>query len=977
MARRLSMAEIRLNAHEFAASWQGVDSERAESQTFWNELLAVFGVSRRRIGVLFERQARRASTGKNGSIDVFWPKLMLAEQKSGGKLLTPEDGGQSNAEIQAFDYLNGGSISEAEFPRYVVTSDFRKIQVTDLEIPHGQVDRTLTFTTAELPDHVEDLSFLAGYEARTFWHKEQEAASIEAASLMAALYVAATGDVSQDPTVSAEDEDAISYEASLMMTRLLFLMFGDDAGLWERGSFSRFVTERTAEDGSDLGAQLQALYDVLDTPEDRRSPRIEEFLGAFPYVNGSLYGDRRPVQYFDRPMRDALLRACDFDWTGISPAVFGSLFQSIKSKDARRAGGEHYTSEENILKTLGPLFLDDIKAQITTARGKPDERRRLRSLWASFNKQRYLDAAAGAGDFLIVAYREMRQLELDIILRLREMDAKSGGEDQLAFDDLVTEGLLVRLDQFNGIEINWWPAKIAEVAMYLVDHQCNRRMADALGKAPNRLPIRISAQIHHANALTSSWDQITQIENDLTVWVFGNPPFAGHETRKDFQTQELRDAWSGQDIGRLDFVTAWHQQALRFMQHREGEFAFVTTNSISQGDQAPRLMRAIIDAGWRIKFAHRTFRWKTEIQHKDTAVVYVIVVGYTRKPGSSALFDYATIDTKFPQAYSASAINEYLVDGEPLLISPRRKPLAPGLPEVIYGNMPRDGGHLLIKTLAEHDIVMGDLYAAKYVHPFVGATEVLYSRPRWCLWMPNLDPSDLSRSPVLKARLAAVASFREGDPEESGKRRADSTRKMAQTPNLFGQRAQANRALAPVLVLPRHFSADRRYFVAAHYPAGTIVGDSAFYADDPDGILFALISSGMFMTWQRTVGGAIKEDPRFANTLTWNNFPVPELSASQRVQIVAAGEAVLESRANHPGRTLVDHYNPLAMDVGLLRAHALLDRVVDRAFGAPRTCQTERERQLLLFARYRELTADLFSPEPVPTKTRRARVKSA
>ena len=972
MARLLPLAEIRLNAQGFAASWVGVGSERAESQSFWNDLLGVYGVSRRHRGVLFERPARRASTGKTGFIDVFWPQVMLAEQKSGGKLLTPEDGGPSNAETQAFDYLNGGDITEAEFPRWVVTSDFHTIQVTDLTIARGDAGRTITFATTDLPDHVEDLAFLAGYEARSFWARHQEAASVEAATLMAALYVAATGDASQDETVSAEDEDEISFEASLMMTRLLFLLFGDDASLWERGAFTRFLHERTSEDGSDLGSQLQALYDLLDTPEGRRNRLLDDALRPFPFVNGGLFGDRRPVQYFDRTMRDALLKACEFDWTSISPAVFGSLFQSIKSRDARRAGGEHYTSEQNILKTLGPLFLDNYKGQVTAARGKSDERRRLRELWSSFRDLRYLDPAAGCGNFLLVAYREMRQIELDVILRLRDLDSKSGGESQLAFDELVTEGLLVSLDQFHGIELNWWPAKIAEVAMYLVDHQCNRRMSAALGDAPRRFPIKISAQIHHANALTDDWANLTQISAEHPVWLFGNPPYAGHETRSEEQTAELRELWGGADIGRLDFVAAWHQQAVQFFDGRPGEFAFVTTNSIAQGDQAPRLMRLLIEHGWMIKFAHRTFRWTTEVIAKDRAVVFVIIVGYTRQAaGNRVLFDYATPQAKFSQVLTVPAINEYLVEGEPLLLTPRRTPLVPDLPKALFGNMPRDGGNLLI-TEDEYPFVTADSVAATYVHPFVGADEMLYNNKRWCLWLTDLDPTDLNRSPVLRERLRLVAQFRSSEPKKAGRRRSASTRKMAETPQLFGQRAQAKTELAGVTVIPRHVGEFRRFFTVAHYPAGTIVGDSAFFADDPDGLLFALISSSMFITWQRTVGGAIKGDLRFANTLTWNNFPVPEITDDLRRRIIAAGQGVLKARALHPDRSLVEHYNPLAMDPALLRAHAVLDRHVDRAFGAARTCGTERERQLLLFASYRELNADLLTSEAGRTRRRRA-----
>ena len=971
MPRLLSLGEIRLNAQRFAVDWKGVDSEKAESQSFWNDLLAVFGVSRRRRGVLFERRARRADTGQYGFIDVFWPGLMLAEQKSGGKIVTPADGGESNAEGQASAYLNGGDITDKEFPRYVITSDFHTIQITDLELQHGDSGRTLTFPTAELQDHVEDLSFLAGYEPRSFYARDQEEASIQAASLMAALYVAATGDASQDFTVSPEDEDAISFEASLLMTRLLFLLFGDDAGLWERGAFTRFIQERTAEDGSDLGAQLQALFDVLNTPEARRNARTDETLLSFPYVNGGLYEDRRPVQYFDQAMRAALVRSCAFDWTSISPAVFGSLFQSIKSREARRGDGEHYTSEENILKTLSPLFLDDVKGQIANARNKYDERARLRALWATFKDQRYLDPACGCGNFLLIAYREMRQLELDIIMRLRELTDKTGGEHQLAFDELASEGLLVSLDQFHGIEINWWPAKIAEVAMYLVDHQCNRRMADALGDAPKRLPIKISAQIHHTNALGSDWEAITDLDPTIPVCVFGNPPYAGHETRNAEQSIELRKAWEGEDIGRLDYVTAWHQQAVRFFRDRSGDFGFVTTNSIAQGDQAPRLMRSLIRDGWRIKFAHRTFRWATEVAAKDRAAVYVIVVGYTRTPGRATLFDYATPDAKFAQVLSAGAVNEYLVEGEPLLISPRRTPLVPGLPKAVFGNMPRDGGNLLIKADQYMDFA-SDPIAMKYVRPFVGADEMLYNTPRWCLWLTDLDPADLAKSPILRDRLRKVAAFRSSEPETPGKRRAESTRKMALTPGLFGQRAQAGRELIGVTVIPRHVSEDRRFYTVSHYPPGTIVGDSAFFAEDPDGLLFAFISSSMFITWQRTVGGALESRLRFANTLTWNNLPVPDVTDDLRARIIRAGEGVLAARAVHPNRTLVEHYNPLAMEPDLLRAHAELDRWVDRAFGATRTAQTERERQLLLFARYKELTADLLTL-PVASKKRRAR----
>jgi hypothetical protein len=927
------MAEMRVRAAKFAVDWRDVSSERAEAQTFWNEFMEVFGVSRRRRGVIFERPARRADTGRRGFIDVFWPRMMLAEHKSSGKIVAPTDGGQSNAEEQAWAYLQGGDIADDELPRYVVTSDFQTIQLTDLEIPAGEPGRTITFDTTDIADHVEAFAWLAGYESKSFWEKAQEEASISAATLMAALYVAASGDADTDPTISPDEEDAITHEASILMTRLLFLLFGDDAGLWEAGLFARFIRSRTSPDGSDLGSQLQAIFDHVNTPENHRSPRVDEVLRGFPYVNGGLFDNRRPVQYFDKPMRDALLKACDFDWTRISPAVFGSLFQSIKSREARRAEGEHYTSEENILKTLGPLFLDELRSAIEFARGKYDERARLRKLWASFKNYGYLDPACGCGNFLVVAYREMRQLELEIIIRLRELDATSGALDQHAFDELVTEGLLVSLDQFHGIELNWWPAKIAEVAMYLVDHQANRRMAAALGRAPNRLPINISAHIHHGNALTRNWSQQIPVSDGETVWVFGNPPYAGHEGRSGTQTDELRRAWSPRDIGRLDYVTAWHVHADAYLRDKQGEFAFVTTNSIVQGDQAPRLFSYLFEKGWRIKFAHRTFKWSTEVRAKDRAAVYVVIVGFSRTAGGSELYEYATPQAKAPQLLTVTEINEYLVEGPPLLISARRSPLSPGLPQAVFGNMPRDGGHLLIEQ-DQYEEVMRDAVAAKYVHRFVGGDQMLNNKPRWCLWLTDLDPADVPRSPVLTQRLKAVRDFRSKPPDKPGKRRASSTMKMAETPQLFGQRSQPD---VPFVVIPRHVSEDRRYFTVALYDADVICGDSAFHADDPDGLLFALISSSMFITWQRTVGGALEGRLRFASTLSWNNFPMLELDQITRARIIKAGQRVLDTRAKHPDRTLVEHYNPLAMDPALIKAHEDLDRAVDRAFGA-RAC---------------------------------------
>ncbi len=753
---------------------------------------------------------------------------------------------------------------------------------------------------------------------------------------MANLYVALTGDADEEVVEDAEDESEQSLAVSVMLTRLLFLMFGDDAGLWEKGLFHDFLINRTEPDGSDLGSQLNALFDVLNTPERRRSKNTDASMLAFPYVNGALFGGREVTQFFDAKMRDALLDASAFDWTAISPAVFGSLFQAIKSKAARRASGEHYTTETNILKTLEPLFLDDIRAALRKAWNSP---KRLRELHATFAAKRYLDPACGCGNFLIVAYREMRKIELELLVRLRQLD---GDEAAMTLDG--TWDLKVTLDQFYGIEINWWPAKIAETAMFLVDHQANREMALALGQAPDRLPIKITAHIHHDNALSTDW--ATVLPPNADTYVFGNPPFLGHISRTPDQTELLRAAWGGKDIGRLDFVTGWYAKAVNYFGKLNGQWAFVSTSSVAQGDQVPRLFGPVFSAGWKIKFAHRTFAWTSEATAK--AAVHCVIIGFTRAEDSPRLFDYATPKSAAHEI-TAKTINAYLVDGPNVLVDTRQTPLSGDLSEVTFGNMPRDGGHLIV-TPEDYDDVMADPVAAKYVRLFLGSEELLHNKKRWCLWLTGLDPSDIARSPVLKERIEAVRESRQ-------KSKAPSTAKMAATPHLFGQRAAE--MSTSYLAIPAVVSENRPYYTAARLGPEVIASNKLYVTPDSDGLLFGIISSSMFITWQKTVGNRLESRPSFSNTLVWNNLPLPPLTSKTRSSIIKAGAAVQAARDLHPSRSLADQYNSLAMDPRLIVAHNRLDALVDRAFGSNKTCATERGRQAVLFARYQDLTNPL------------------
>ncbi|MCY1656528.1 class I SAM-dependent DNA methyltransferase [Dietzia sp. SL131] len=939
-ATTLDRGQIRQQLQIFSTHWSEriaqwrsdkvTGTESSFAQSFWSDLLACFGINAARID-LFEREATRASTGNKGSIDVFQSGVFIGEAKSLGVDL-------DKAQAQAQDYLAGGSIGQHEFPKYVVVTDFERIRIDQL----GEGESHVEFTIDQVPAHLDEMLFLAGHETVT--RREEQDASIHAAQLMAQLYEAMVGDeADQDIDVDLvltgdpADEDASVQRASMMLTRILFLLYGDDAGLWEADLFHRWVEQRT--DADNLGAQLHSLFGVLNTPTSKRNKNLGDLLARFPYVNGALFADALPLEYFTPAMRDALLKACRFRWTRISPAVFGAMFQLVKSKEARREAGEHYTSETNILKTIGPLFLDDLQAEANRlCDNKSTSVKALREFRDSLATHVFVDPACGCGNFLVVAYRDLRRIETQIIREIRTREGQTGMALDATLETKVTIG------QFHGIEINWWPAKIAETAMFLVDHQANRELAAAVGQAPERLPIAITAHIHHTNALQIDWKDLLPVPAGNT-YVFGNPPFRGDGREQD-QLRDLQAAW-GEDkqLSRMDFVTGWHAKTLQLYASRaHGEWAFVTTNSISQGDQVPRLFEPIFDAGWRIKFAHRTFAWDSEAPGK--AAVHCVIVGFTRdRSAKPELWDYPDVRGRPTPRSVSTGINAYLVDGPNVLVTKAAAPISPEVGRTVYGSKPTDDGNLIVEV-DEYDEVMADPIAAKYVHQFVGARELLRGEDRWCLWLDGMNPADASRSQILKTRIERVRDFRSAS-------RAASTRDFAQFPHLFRQRAKQD---LPYVCIPRHVSENRRYFPVAKFGPEVIAGDANFTLKDPDNLQFALISSSMFITWQRTIGGRIKSDLRFGSTLTWYTFPVPELTDRDRKRIIEGGQKVLDARAQHPDRSLADAYNPLAMDPVLVKAHDALDREVDRVFGASRKLSNERQRLELLFARYAELT---------------------
>lgn len=929
----------KLNQHKSASR---KNFEISETQTFWNSLLACFGIKPGTVAE-FERPARRASTGNPGRIDVFWPSVLLVEQKTEGKNL-------EEALDQARDYIDGGSIPEENLPRYLAVSDFERFIFVNRRTGERE-----EFTLEQLPDRYDSLKFLVGEEAISA--EEQQELTIAASKIMANLYQAMLGDadapVGEDAAQNAEDEDLRVQETSMFLTRILFLLFGDDAGIWELHLFTRFLRKHTREDGSDLGTQINALFEYLDTPEAKRSRmrHVPELMARFPYVNGSLFAERTPTEYFTRELREQLLIACGFDWSQISTAIFGSMFQLVKSREARRAAGEHYTSEENILKTINPLFLDDLRARaeslIASTKGSKAKRAGLAAFLDELGSIHFMDPACGSGNFLQVAYMQLRELETRVLTEIHRLE-ESGG---FTLDASLSTRLSI--SQFHGIEINWWPSRIAEVAMFLSEFQADRALARALGQVPTRLPITSVAHIVHADALTTDWCELIPAEA-TKVFIFGNPPFLGQWTMSKAQTSAMKTVWGKDYDGYLDFVTAWFWQAVQFFdQNFEGEFAFVSTNSIAQGQPVPALFGPIFREGWRIKFAYHTFPWDS--QAPGQAAVHCVITGFTRSEDyKPRLFEYNWNAKQTREAADVKTINAYLLDAPNILVKKRSKPLTQQLPIPYKGTQPTDGGNLIVEE-KDYAEVSADPIAVKYLRPFRMGKELVRGLDRWCLWLEDVNPADIIKSPVLKKRIEANREWR------SKQTPTGDAYKYRDTPHLM--RPNKNRPLDNYVGIPRVVSETRPFYTVAHLPAEVIAGDKVYTAIDPDGFLFAIISSSMFITWQKAVGGRLKSDLSFSNTVVWNNLPLPEITEDLRSKIIAAGKKILEVREalaeKHGGRvSLADMYNPLAMNSDLLKAHKELDRHVDKAFGAAKLCASNNKRLEILFARYAELTAE-------------------
>lgn len=905
----LSWNEIRARAIEFSKEWEDESSEDAEAKSFWDAFFEIFGISRRRVAS-FERPIRRPD-GTEGYIDLLWKGTLLVEHKSRGKDL-------DRAYHQATDYFYG--LKDRDLPRYVLVSDFARFRLYDLD-----QDAVREFGLKDLHKNVRYFAFIAGYETQRI-EAQEEAANIRAAEKLGELH----------DLLKASGYEGHSLE--VLLVRLLFCLFADDTGIFEKHAFREYLEQRTGEDGSDLGMHLSQLFQVLNTPDDRRQSSLDEQLIAFRYVNGKLFEESLPIPAFNRAMRETLLDASVLDWSAITPAIFGSLFQSIMDKAARRNLGAHYTREVNILKALRPLFLDALEAELA---GIGSNTKRLVEFQKKLANIRILDPACGCGNFLVIAYREIRRLEHEILRRLFK-----AGESSKALD--IANLVFVDVDQFYGIEIEEFPAQIAQSAMWLTDHQMNLLVSEEFGQYFARLPLVKSASIVQGNALQMHWEDV--ISPARLSYIVGNPPFSGAMVMGDSQRNDVASVFKNvTGAGILDYVAGWYLKAANLLQSDvpAGRIrcAFVSTNSISRGEQVGIIWRLLFPLGIRIDFAHRTFRWSSEA--RGAAAVHCVIIGFgIGDIPSKSIFNYESVDGE-PHQVAASNINPYLVDAPNVLLDNRSDPICP-VPGMRFGNMPRDDGALLLTDEEKAVMLSAEPGSARFVRPFVSAKEFLNGESRWCLWLVDVSPNELRSSPLILDRIERVRQFRLAS-------KASTTRALAKTPTLFAQIAQPTTSY---LLVPRHSSESRSYIPFGFFTPDHIVADSCLFVPDATLFHFGVMTSQMHMAWVRYTCGRLKSDYRYSKDIVYNNFPWPYAGNKEREQIEVTAKAVLDARAAHPKATLADLYDPLTMPPNLVKAHQTLDRAVDAAYGK-KDFPSEAARVAFLFERYQALTAPL------------------
>ncbi len=906
-------------AAEFAERWKGRGYERGESQPFWIDLLSnVYCIETPTNGFITFEDHRMVDS--SNFIDGRIPSTkVLIEQKSLGKDLRAgirqSDGSLLNPFQQARRYVV--SLPVSEHPRWIVTCNFSEFLVYDMEQPNGEPEQILL---ENLGKEYYRLQFLVDSKSDHL-SKEMEV-SIQAGEIVGRIYEALLKQYDDN------SPEALRW-LNILCVRIVFCLYAEDAGIFSHDQFHDFLVIYEAKD---LRRALRDLFEVLNTPSEKRSKYLQEELAAFPYTNGGLFEEEIEIPQFTEELKQTLLQnaSLDFDWSEISPTIFGAVFESTLNPETRRSGGMHYTSIENIHKVIDPLFLNDLRSELDEILEEKVEKQRIHKLDSYQDKLAsltFLDPACGSGNFLTETYLSLRRLENEAI-RERYHGQMMMGE----FMDTVK----VSIQQFYGIEINDFAVTVATTALWISEAQMLTETEHIIHHDIDFLPLKSYTNIHEGNALRIDWE--TVVPKDRLNYIIGNPPFVGKSFQSESQKDDMKFVFDGvKNYGNLDFVASWYKKSADYMYGTSCRAALVSTNSLCQGIAVPPLWSHLLDLGIIINFAWPTFKWKSE--SNDDAAVHCVIIGFSYVKSKTS---YLLSEGKAP--LRVQNINPYLYNAPSIIIDDIHDPIC-NVPKAIVGSFPTDGGNLVIQAEEYEDYLKREPAAKKYIRPFLGPLEFINSKKRYCLWLKDCSPQELRSMPLTKSRVAAVKEFRLASKKQQTQRRAD-------IPHLFAEDRQPS---SNYILFPRTSSERRRYLPIGFLSSDVIAGDTIII---PEATIyhFGILTSNVHNAWMRVVCGRMKSDYRYSSTLVYNNFPWPNPTDEQRTKIEQTAQAILDARALYPNSSLADLYDELTMPVELRRAHQDNDRAVMAAYGFPIKTMTESQCVAELFKLYQQLT---------------------
>lgn len=913
-------SEKKKAAKAFAEYWKDRGDEKSDSQSFWLALVRdILGVTEPEKFIIFEERVKLDHTS---FIDGHIPSthVLIEQKKKGLNLHSPirqSDGSLLNPFQQAQRY--SAALPYSQRPRWIITCNFEEFLIYDMEKPTGEPESILL---KDLENEYYRLQFLVE-EKSELLHREEEI-SIQAGELVGRLY-----DAILKQYITPPDDKKTLHSLNVLCVRLVFCLYAEDAGIF--GDHLKFHDYIKRFEPRDVRRALIDLFRVLDTKIENRDPYLDEVLASFPYVNGGLFADDSIIiPNFTQDICDLLLRKAseNFDWSQISPTIFGAVFESTLNPDTRRSGGMHYTSIENIHKVIDPLFLDKLREEFETIKAikvpklRNDKAEAFRE---KLSQLTFLDPACGSGNFLTETYISLRRLENEALYLV------SGGQVFLDMGDIIK----VSIGQFYGIEINDFAVTVAKTALWIAESQMMKETEDIMNTSLDFLPLKSYANIIEGNALRTDWESV--VPKEKLNYIMGNPPFVGGMmATKEQKADMLHAIGDVKGLGELDYVAAWYFKATDYIQKSNIQVAFVSTNSICQGQQAVTIWKPLFDKGVSIQFAYRTFIWDSEAKVK--AHVHCVIVGFSlHRKAKKALYDSDHVRY-------VENINSYLTEAPNIFVESRTTPLC-DIPKIRFGSMPRDGGGFILSDEEKEELLRKEPLSEKWIRPYLGAYEFLNNKSRWCLWMVCANPHELKQCPTVMRRIESVRDFRAHSV-------AAGTRKFAETPTLFCQIAQPNNEY---IAVPKTSSERRKYIPIGFLPSYVIASDLLFLIPNATLYHFGVLTSNVHNAWMRTVCGRLKSDYRYAKDIVYNNFPWPNPTPEQKAKIEQTAQGILDARALYPDCSLADLYDELSMPPELRKAHQANDRAVMQAYGFDVKTMTESTCVAELMKLYQEL----------------------